>query len=313
RALCPPGSRPPAVPPPPPGGLGGGGGGWPICMGLVEAQGGRIWAESSGVGRGARFTFTIPVAEDAGGFATAGVEPGSPRSNRKGPEETRILVVDDDPLTLRLVRDALSDSGYSPVVTGTPQEVPRLIKTKKPQLVLLDLVLPETDGIQLMENLPELSDLPVIFISAYGRDDTIAKALEMGAADYIVKPFSPKELTARVRSALRKRAATPKPFQLGDLAIDFGDREVTVGGQPVELTPIEYDLLRTLVVNAGRVTTYETLIRQVWSDREHASPRLVRTFVKNLRRKLGHHPSSSAYIKNVRGVGYRMSRSRDDP
>jgi len=293
-------------------GVRGSGLGLAICKGLVEAHGGRIRAESGGEGLGARFTFTIPIAEEAGSPATADFPRSSQRPAQEGSEKNRILVVDDDPLTLRFVRDALSAVGYTPLVAGSPQEVPHLIRTKRPQLVLMDLVFPDTDGIELMQSLPELADLPVIFISAYGRDDTIAKALEMGAADYIVKPFSPRELTARVQSVLRKRYATPKPFQLGDLVINYGDREVTLGGKAVELTPIEYDLLRTLSVNAGRVTTYDSLIRQVWSGREYANSRLVRTFVKNLRRKLGHDPSGSAYINNVRGVGYRMPQSSDD-
>ena len=201
-------------------------------------------------------------------------------------------------------------------MTGNPQEVPHLIKTKKPQLVLLDLVLPGIDGIELMESLPELADLPVIFISGYRRGDTIAKALEIGAADYIVKPFSTKELTARVQAVLRKRIVTPKPFLLGDLAIDYLDRQVSVAGRPVELTPIEYELLRTLSINAGRVTTYDSLIRQVWIGREYANPRLVRTFVKNLRRKLGDDPRGPAYIYNVRGgrLPHGLSRAAsEDP
>ena len=283
-----------------------------ICKGLVEAHGGRIRADSGGAGLGARFTFTIPVAGETAGRAAVGFVRGSARLPEKGQEGTRILVMDDDPLTLRFVRDALSAAGYSPLVTADPQELPRLIKTKQPQLVLLDLVLPETDGIELMETLPELADLPVIFISAYGRDETIARALEIGAADYIVKPFSARELTARVQAALRKLAATPKPFLLEDLAIDYETRRVTVAGRTVKLTPIEYDLLRTLSINAGRVTTYDSLIRQVWTGREYANARLVRTFVKNLRRKLGDHANVPTYIYNVHGVGYRMATA-DDP
>ncbi|MDE2667744.1 MAG: response regulator [Acidobacteriota bacterium] len=282
-----------------------------ICKGLVEAHGGRIRADSGGAGLGARFTFTIPVAEETDSPVTIGFARGSSRSPEKGQGGTRILVMDDDPLTLRFVRDALSAAGYSPLVTGDPQELPRLIKTKKPELVLLDLVLPETDGIELMESLPELADLPVIFISAYGRDDTIARALEMGAADYIVKPFSARELTARVHAALRKLAATPKPFHLEDLEIDYEIRRVTVAGRTVQLTPLEYELLRTLSINAGRVTTYDSLIRQVWSGREYASARLVRTFVKNLRRKLGDHANVPTYIHNVHGVGYRLVAEDD--
>ena len=126
--------------------------------------------------------------------------------------------------------------------------------------MLLDLVLPGTDGIELMQSVPELADLPVIFISGYGRDETIVRALEAGAEDYIVKPFSPAELTARVRAALR-RFEGAEPFVLGDLAIDYVRRRVSVAGRPVELTLTEFELLRVLSVNAGRVVTYDSLLR----------------------------------------------------
>ena len=181
---------------------------------------------------------------------------------------------------------------------------------REAHLVLLDLMLPETDGIELMESVPELSDLPVIFISGYGRDETIARALEIGAADYIVKPFSPTELTARIRATLRRRTE-PEPFMLDDLAIYYGERRATVAGRPVRLTATEYDLLRVLSVNAGRVATYDMLIRQVWGGPDSGDPDLVRSFIKKLRRKLGDSATRPCYILNVRAVGYRMPSPGD--
>ena len=231
----------------------GGGLGRAICKGLVEAHGGRIRAESGGLGQGTRFAFTIPVAEETG--AADGAAPGRAAAPRAVGQPSRILVVDDDPQTLRYVRDTLADAGYAALVTDEHADLARIIQTEKPQLVLLDLILPGTDGIELMQTVPELADLPVIFISAYGRNETIARALEAGADDYIVKPFSPTELTARIRAALRRRA-DPVPMVLGDLAIDYDRRRVSVARRAVELTATEYELLRVLSLNAGRVSTY---------------------------------------------------------
>ena len=289
------------------GALGAAGLGLAICKGLVEAHGGRIRAASGGAGQGTEVTFTLPVAEVAGEDAAAGFALGGPPAPRDGSEQTPILVVDDDPKTLRYVRDALAGSEYTPLVTGDPEEVPGLIQTERPRLVLLDLMLPGTDGIELMGRVPELADLPVIFISGYGRDETIARALEAGAADYIVKPFSPTELTARIRAALR-RQAEPEPYLLGDLAIHYEERRVSVAGRAVRLTATEYELLRVLSLNAGRVSTSEALLRQVWGGRHNGDTDLVRTFVKKLRRKLGDVAANPAYIVNERGVGYRMVR-----
>ena len=272
-----------------------------ICKGLVEAHGGRIRAESGGPGLGARFTFTLPVA----------VEPAvaSPQSHRQltseGHEPTRVLVVDDDPLTLRLVRDALATAGYASVMTGDPQELSRLIRTEQPELVVLDLMLPGTDGIELMERIPELADLPVIIISGYRGDETIAKALELGAADYIVKPFSATELVARVRAALR-RQTVPESFELDELRIHYGQHRVTLAGRAVKVTATEYMVLRVLARNAGRVTTYAMLLRQVWGRRGGGNLGPVRTIVKKLRKKLGDDAAEPAYILTQRGVGYRM-------
>ena len=288
-------------------GLGGSGLGLAICKGLVEAHGGRIWATSDGAEQGTRITFTVPLAEDAGNGVEATLASSPSLAPRDRRDPTPILVVDDDPQTLRNIRDTLATAGFAPFVTGDHRELPRIVKIEKPQLVLLDLVLPGTDGIELMENVPELMDLPVIFISGYRRDETIARALELGAADYIVKPFSPTELTARIRAVLRRRAES-EPFVLGDLAIHYEGRSVTLAGHPVQLTVTEYELLRVLSANAGRITTYDSLIRQVWGGQESGGPELVRTFVKKLRRKLGDDVARPVYIFNERGVGYRMAR-----
>ena len=277
-----------------------------ICKGLVEAHGGRIRAESAGPGMGTRFTFTLPAAGQAAD-PVSGRLAGGPRTSPAGREPPPVLVVDDDPETLRYVRDTLAEAGYAPFVTGDPEEVAGLIRTEKPHLVLLDLKLPGIDGIELMEQTPELADLPVIFISGYGRDETVARALEAGAADYIVKPFSPTELTARVRAALRRRAE-PEPFVLGDLAIDYEQRRVAVAGRPVRLTAKEYELLCVLSMNAGRVVTYETLLRRVWENGGNGAVEPVRDFVKKLRRKLGDDAANPRYIANERGVGYRMPK-----
>ena len=282
-----------------------------ICKGLVEAHGGRIHAGSAGLGQGARFTFTLMVAEGEHGSAKVQPAPSQTRPRMDGQERISILVVDDDPKALRYVRDALTGAGYGVVVTGDSGEISSLIRTERPQLVLLDLALPGADGIELMAQIPELSDLPVIFISGYGRDETIARAFDSGAVDYIVKPFSPTELTARVSAALRNRVR-PKPFVSGELAIDYDRRRVTLRGREVPLTATEYELLRFLSVNAGRVVTSASLLRQVWSTRDSADTEPVRAFVKKLRAKLGDDAASPTYIFNQRGVGYRMANVGDE-
>ena len=282
-----------------------------ICKGIVEALGGRIWAESGGSGQGATFTFTLPVASGAG----AAVESPNPnaRSQPGARDQARILAVDDDPTVLRYVRDALTRAGYAPVVTTDPDEALRIVESDRPRLVLLDLMLPGSDGIELMKSILDVADVPVIFLSAYGRDEIIARAFEAGATDYMVKPFSPTELVARVRGALRRRKASstgqpPEPFVLGDLLIDYAERRVSVAGRAVHLTPTEYELLFELSVNAGRVLTFDALLDRVWGLGRSGDRGSVRTYVKRLRRKLREDAGSPKYIFAEPRVGYRIPK-----
>ena len=282
-----------------------------ICRGIVEAHGGRIRAESDGPGLGARFTFTLPTVETAGGGTVTPVSSGSTRREAaESGEAVRVLVVDDDPNDLRYVRDTLVNAGYLPIVTGDPEEALRLMEAERPELALLDLMLPDSDGIELMGAILGVADVPVIFLSAYGREEQIARALEMGAVDYVVKPFSPTELAARIKAALRRRVAVEpsEPYVLGGLAVDFAQRRVTLAGRQVHLTPTEYGVLAELAAHAGRVVTHEHLLERVWGERAGASLRPLRTMVGKLRGKLGDDAEHPVYIFTEPRVGFRMPR-----
>ena len=280
-----------------------------ICKGIVEAHGGRIRAESGGPGLGARFVFTLPTVEGSGqGTPTA--TPLSPSKAGESGERVRVMAVDDDPQDLRSIRDTLASAGYQPVVTGDPEDALRLMEKEEPRLVILDLMLPNTDGIELMRALLEISEVPVIFLSAYGREELIARAFDMGAEDYVVKPFSPTELSARIRAALRRREVSQplEPYVYRDLVVDYDQRLVMLAGNQVHLVAMEYGMLAELAANAGRVLTYDHLLERVWGGKGSGDVRPMRTIVTKLRRKLGEVGDNPSYIFNQPRVGYWMPR-----
>ena len=293
--------------------VGGEGLGLSVCKGIVEAHGGRIWAVSDGPGLGTRFTFTIPVVEEDAIDAADGPDELAALPMEAARQRTRILAVDDDPQILWYVRHTLSEAGYATIVTGDPEQVERLVEVEKPHLILLDLALPGTNGFELMKRIADMTDAPVMFLSGHAADQDISRGLEMGAADYVVKPFSPTELVARIKAALRKGAASDRteprePYVLGDLKINYAERLVTVSGRSVHLSATEYTLLFELSVNAGRVLTHDQLRRRVWEQDYPEGSQLLRTYVTYLRSKLGDDARSPTYIFTEPRVGYRMAK-----
>ena len=284
-----------------------------ISRGIVEAHGGRIWAESDGEGKGTRFTFTLPAVDGSVAGAGASVAPVLARTQGASATAERILAIDDDPQVLRYVRSILSEAGYSILVTSQPSELDRLIEEERPHLILLNLVLPGTNGFELIKRIPNVFEVPVIFLTGRGREQDFATAFEMGAADYVVKPFAPTELIARIRAALHKRsvyrqAQAVEPFRLGDLTINYLERTVTLAGRPVRLTPTQFKLLVELSASAGRVLSHDELLESVWGHGHSADQQLLRSFVKGLRSKLGDNARDPVYIFTESGIGYRLAK-----
>lgn len=223
----------------------------------------------------------------------------------------RILVVDDEEMILRTVRAYLDREGFKTYTATDGEEALRAFEEKGPDLIVLDLMLPKLNGIEVTKRIRAKSSVPIIMLTAKAAEADRIVGLELGADDYVVKPFSPRELVARVRAVLRRiegEASATERIAVGELEIDLKTREVKVNGREVELTPTEFDLLAFLARHPGHVFTRLQLLREVQGYTYDVFARTIDTHVKNLRRKIEEDPKEPRYILTVHGVGYRFYR-----
>ncbi len=298
----------------------------------MEAHSGRIWAESPGRDQGSTFAFTLPCHVEADAPVPPPVEapppkrPGPPAATGAPREETvspaggaaaHVVAADDDAMLLKTLQACLVDAGFRVTAVSDPLRVADVVQKAQPDLVLLDLVMPDVSGFEILTEIRRTSGVPVIILSGRDEESDMVKALSAGADDYVVKPFSPSELAARVQAVLRRRGEPARelarpPFILGDLSVDFDARQVTVAGRLIALSATEFKLLEELAHHAGRTVTYDHLLRDVWGPEYMGQQQLVRSFIRNLRHKLGDDAQMPKYILTERQVGYRVPRPQQD-
>jgi DNA-binding response OmpR family regulator len=231
-------------------------------------------------------------------------------------ESARILLVDDEQAVQTLLTYPLRRDGYEVIAAGDGHEALRRFAEQRFDLVVLDLMLPKLDGIEVCRRMRSRSQVPIIMLTAKGDEIDKVVGLEMGADDYITKPFSMREFRSRVKAALRRSRmpgagqAVAEPIRIGDLHIDFERRAVTVRDEPVQLTFVEFEILGALARAPGRVMSRETLLQHVWGDSDYRDPRTVDVHIRHLREKVERQSRSPEYLLTVRGVGYRF---REEP
>lgn len=222
----------------------------------------------------------------------------------------KILVVDDERGLVRIIRLNLETDGFEVVEATNGRQAMDQLRTTLPDLVLLDIMMPDMDGFTVLRLIREQSQIPVIMLTAKSEEEDIIKGLELGADDYITKPFSPRELTSRIRAVLRRsehdEAETGKIVVDDRLTLDFDRHEVWVNGELVQLRPTEYRLLYHLAQNAGWVLTHDQILNKVWGYNYENEPHYVRLYINYLRKKLEEDPSNPKYILTERGTGYRF-------
>ncbi len=225
--------------------------------------------------------------------------------------DRRILVVDDEERMVRFIRLNLEHDGFRVIEAYNGTQAMNKVRTNLPDLVLLDVMMPDVDGFEVLRIIREVSSVPVIMLTAKGEEDDRVRGLELGADDYVTKPFSPRELVSRVRAVLRRTETTSGGIhgliEVDDrLKLDFDRREIWLDGKLVQLRPTEYRLLYHLVQNAGWVITHDQLLAKVWGYEYRDEPHYVRLYINYLRKKLEEDPSNPKYILTERGVGYRF-------
>ena len=226
-------------------------------------------------------------------------------------ERRRILVVDDEERMVRFIRLNLEHDGFQVSEAFNGKEAIQKIRDVTPDLILLDVMMPDLDGFEVLETIREVSQVPVIMLTAKGEEDDRVRGLELGADDYVTKPFSPRELVSRVKAVLRRTEGASGSMhgliEVDDrLKIDFDRREIWLEGKLVKLRPTEYRMLYHLVQNAGWVVTHDQLLTKVWGYEYRDEPHYVRLYINYLRQKLEANPSEPKYILTERGVGYRF-------
>ena len=231
-----------------------------------------------------------------------------------GPARAKVLVCDDEPQILRALRVILRDAGYEALPASTGEEALDTAAVARPSAAILDLVLPDIDGVELCRSLRQWTQMPIILLSAVGEEDAKVRALAAGADDYVTKPFGPRELIARLEASLRRVGAEQEESTIttGDLTVDLAARIVTLAGEEVHLTPTEFDLLRLLIRNRGRLITHRELLTSVWGAGYADDTQVLRAHIANLRRKIepagaGGAAGGPHYIRTDPGVGYRFA------
>jgi len=219
----------------------------------------------------------------------------------------RILVVDDEPQILRAVQMKLRGAGYAVETAATAKEALTKAAMRPPEAIILDLLLPDGHGSDVCREVRRWSAMPILVLSAVGEEKDKIEALDAGADDYVTKPFSGDELLARLRAALRRATPSTEPvIAIGELTIDVEKRIVTVAGEPLSVTPIEYDLLRLFAKNEGKLLTHPTILREIWGPAYQEESNYLHVYISHLRRKIEPDPARPRYLLNQPGVGYRL-------